>query len=142
MANTYNMGIDAIIYYGTAGTTAAGELENVRDVTVSCTRAEADASSRSSSWKLTMGGLLDVSVSFDLILEIDNTGFDALNAAYMSNTAIALLILDKASGEGPDADFVITEFSRNEPMGETISYNVTAKPAATARAPSWEGQST
>jgi len=142
MANSFNLGLDAIIYWGTAATTAAGELANVQDVVVSSSRAEIDASTRSSSWKLTMGGLLDVSIDFGLIMEVDDTGFDALKAAHFGNTAIALLVLDKPSGEGPDADFIVTKFDRDEGMGNTVSYSVTVKPAATGRAPSWEGAST
>ena len=78
MANKFNLGIDAIIYWGVAGSTPAVELDNVQDVSISCSRVEVDASTRSSSWKLTMGGLFDVSVDFGLIMEVDDTGFAAL----------------------------------------------------------------
>lgn len=40
-------------------------------------------------------------------------------------------------GEGLDADFSITNFTRNEPLEEAITASVTAKPTYSTRAPAW-----
>jgi len=57
-----------------------------------------------------------------------NAGFVAIKNAYFSGSAIALAILDGEDGEGLDADFAITSFSRSEPIEEAMTVSVTAKP--------------
>lgn len=41
-------------------------------------------------------------------------------------------------GEGLDADFSITNFSRKEALEEAITVSVTAKPTYSTRAPAWQ----
>ena len=48
-------------------------------------------------------------------------------------------ILDETSGQGLQADFSITNFSRNEALEEAITVSVTAKVTYSATAPSWIG---
>ena len=57
--------------------------------------------------------------------------------AYFNNTAIALAVLDGEGGSGLDADFSVTNFTRNEPLEEAITVNVTVKPTYVTRAPTW-----
>jgi DNA invertase Pin-like site-specific DNA recombinase len=66
-----------------------------------------------------------------------DTGFTALKNAYFNNTAIALAILDGENGEGLDADFSVTNFSRSEPLEEAVTVSVTVKPTYSTRAPAW-----
>lgn len=54
-----------------------------------------------------------------------DTGFAAIKTAYFTNTPLALLILD--------ADFSVTNFSRNEPLEEAITVDVTVKPTYSTR---------
>ena len=56
-----------------------------------------------------------------------DAGFTAIKNAFLASGLIALKILDKAGGQGPDGDFAITSFSRNEALEETITVSVTAK---------------
>jgi len=77
-------------------------------------------------------------VEFEMIWDTGDAGFAAIKDAYFNNTAIALAILDGANGEGLDADFSITNFSRNEPLEEAITVSVTAKPTYSTRAPAWK----
>jgi TP901-1 family phage major tail protein len=130
--------MEAKIYHGTAGTTATSELTNVKDVTLNLETGEADVTTRGNSgWRATVGTLKEGSVEFEMVWDSDDTGFAAIKNAYFNNTPIALAILDCANGEGLDADFSITNFSRNEPLEEAITVSVTAKPTYSTRAPAW-----
>jgi hypothetical protein len=130
--------MEAKIYHGPAGTTATSELTNVKDVTLNLETGEADVTTRGNSgWRATVGTLKDGSVEFEMVWDSDDSGFTAIKNAYFNNTPIALAILDCENGEGLDADFSITNFSRNEPLEEAITVSVTAKPTYSTRAPAW-----
>ena len=132
------LGMEAKLYYGAAGATAATELTNVKDVTLNLESGEADVTTRANAgWRATVGTLKTGSVEFEMIWDSDDAGFTAIKDAYFNNTPIALAILDEAGGEGLDADFSITNFSRKEALEEAITVSVTAKPTYSTRAPAW-----
>lgn len=132
------LGMEAKIYHGAAGSTATSELTNVKDVTLNLETGEADVTTRGNQgWRATVGTLKEGSVEFEMVWDSDDTGFTAIKNAYFNNTPIALAILDYENGEGLDADFSITNFSRNEPLEEAITVSVTAKPTYSTRAPAW-----
>jgi predicted secreted protein len=130
--------MEAKLYHGTAGTTATTEMPNVKDVTLNLEKGEADVTTRGNQgWRATIGTLKDGSIEFEMIWDSDDTGFTAIKNAYFGNTPIALLVLDAENGEGLDADFSVTNFSRNEPLEEAITVSVTVKPTYSTRAPEW-----
>jgi len=57
----------------------------------------------------------------------------------LHNNPIGLQILDAAAGQGLQADFSITNFSRSEALEEAITVSVTAKVTYSTTAPSWIG---
>jgi len=133
------LGMDAKIYYGTAGATATTELNNVRNVTLNLETGEADVTTRGNQgWRATVATLKNGTVEFEMLWDTGDAGFTAIKDAYFNNTPIALAILDGDNGEGLDADFSITNFSRNEPLEEAITVSVTAKPTYSTRAPTWK----
>ncbi len=138
MPTTIN-GHDCKIYHGTAGSTAATLLQYVRDATTNNGTVEADVSVRGYDDRLTDVTKLDRSITFDLLYVPADTGWQALNTAYQTRAAIALLILDglKATigSRGVDADFKITNFTRGESLDGKVIYSVTAKPTLSSRAP-------
>ncbi len=132
------LGMEAKLYYGVAGATATSELTNVKDVTLNLESGEADVTTRANAgWRATVGTLKTGSVEFEMIWDSDDAGFTAIKDAYFNNEPIALAILDEAGGEGLDADFSITSFSRKEALEEAITVSVTAKPTYSTRAPAW-----
>ena len=132
------LGMEAKLYYGRAGSTANTELNNVKDVTLNLETGEADVTTRGNQgWRATVATLKSGTVEFEMIWDTGNAGFTAIKNAYFNNTPIALAILDYENGEGLDADFSITNFSRNEPLEEAITVSVTAKPTYSTRAPAW-----
>jgi hypothetical protein len=122
------LGMNAKIYYGTAGTTASTELTNVRDVTITLEAGEADVTTRANSgWRATAPTLRECNLEFDMVWKTTDAGFTAVKTAFLNNDTIALLALSEAGGEGIDGDFSITNFSRNEALEEAITVSVTAK---------------
>jgi len=133
------LGMEAKLYHGAAGSTASTELTNVKDVTLNLETGEADVTTRGNQgWRATVATLKNGSVEFEMIWDTSDSGFSAIQQAYFDNTPIALAILDGESGEGLDADFSITNFTRNEPLEEAITVSVTAKPTYSTRAPAWK----
>jgi predicted secreted protein len=139
----YKLGMDAVIKYGAAGGTASTALTNVRNVTLNLEKGEADVTTRANNgWKATVGTLKDASIEFEMVWDTADAGFTALKNSFFGNTAIALLVLDAATGgQGLDADFMVTNFSREEPLDSAIMVKVTAKPTLSSRAPSWHAAS-
>jgi len=133
------LGMQAKLYYGPAGATAATELTNVKDLTLNLETGEADVTTRGNQgWRATIATLKNGSVEFEMVWDTTDAGFNAIQQAYFNNTAIAFAVLDGENGEGLDADFSITNFTRNEPLEEAITVSVTAKPTYSTRAPTWK----
>ena len=94
-----------------------------------------------------------------MVWDTSDEGFKALKNAYFNNSAIALFASENApkrsggnlrrrrtrrarkrarEGNGLDADFVVTSFSRQEPLEEALTVSVTCKPTLVTRAPIWK----
>ena len=128
MSQEFALGMNAKLYFGTAGTAAATEMSNVRDVTLTLEAGEADVTTRANQgWRATAPTLRECSVEFEMVWDPDDAGFTALKTAFLASSLVALKVLDKTGGQGPDGDFSITSFSRNEALEEAITVNVTAK---------------
>ena len=125
---TFILGKDAKLYHGPAGATATTEMTNVRDVTLTLEAGEADVTTRANSgWRATAPTLRECTCEFEMVWDPDDAGFTAIKNAFLASGLIALKILDKTGGQGPDGDFAITSFSRNEALEEAITVSVTAK---------------
>ena len=89
---------------------------------------EADVTTRANlGWRATAPTLRECTAEFEMVWDPTDAGFTAIKTAFLTAGMIALKILDKAGGQGPDGDFAITSFSRNEALEEAITVSVTAK---------------
>lgn len=132
------LGMNAVLRYGTAGTRATTALANVRNVTLNMETGESDVTTRANNgWRATVSTLKDASVEFEMVWEPNDIGFNVIKTAFLNNAALSLLVLSSATGEGLDADFMITSFTREEQLEEAIMVSVTAKPTLSTRAPAW-----
>ena len=133
------LGLDAKLFRGTAGTQAATEVTNVKDLTLNLESGEADVTTRATKgWKAYVATLKEASLEFSILYDPDDADFTAFQSAYFSNTPMALFISDgQDTAHGLDADFSITAFSMEQPLEEAISVSVTANPTASTRAPQW-----
>ena len=134
----YKLGLDAKIFHGTAGTKASTEMKNVTDVTLNLETGEADITTRAAEgWRITAATPTAASVESEVIWDTADAGFNAIQKAYCGNSALSLFGSD-GEGNGLDADFVVTSFSRSEPLEEALKVSVTCKPTLVTRAPIWK----
>lgn len=137
------LGMEAVLLYKTGGQDGAGSwtpMSNVRDVTLSLEAGEADVTTRANAgWRATVATLKEASVEWEMVWDTADAGFTAIKNAFFNNELIGLQILDETDGQGLQADFSITNFSRNEALEEAITVSVTAKVTYSETAPSWIG---
>ena len=139
------LGMEAKLYYKTGGVAGQGQwtlLPNVKDVTLSLERGEADVTTRANGgWKATVGTLKDASVEFESVWDTEDAGFTALQEAFMNGTPIGIAVMDgdiaTPGSQGLQADMAVTKFDRKEPLEEAITVSVTVKPTYSATAPAW-----
>ena len=139
------LGMEATLNYKVGGQGGAGawlELTNTKDVTLSLEAGEADVTTRGNDgWRAIVATLKEASIEFEMVWDTGDAGFDAIKDAYLGNDIIGFQILDGDSGEGLQADFMITSFSRSEALEEAIMVSVTAKVTYSTTPPSWIGGS-
>ena len=136
------LGMDAVLQYDAAGVAndSFTALTAARDVTFSMTVAEADVTDRGNGgWRAVVATLKEAEVSGELIWDDTNAGFTALRDAFLNNTAIGLWPVDHpgTGGQGLKADYMVTEFSREESLEDHIKVSFTAKVTRSATAPVW-----
>jgi len=138
------LGMDAKLYRndGTYEVPDWVEMTNVKDLTLTNEKGEADVTTRANQgWRATIGTLKDGSIEFEMVWDTDDETFTALQEAYFGNTNIEFAVLDgdieEAGSQGLRATMAIMSFTRNEPLEEAMSANVTAKPTYAEHAPEW-----
>lgn len=138
------LGLDCALYYNSAGyaTPAFTEITNCRDVTLNLEKNEADVTTRgSNSWRAMVGVLKDGSVDFQMIWDTEDTAFTAIKDAFFNNTVIDIAVMsgpiDDAESEGLRAEMSVINFTRNEPLEEAATVDVTVRPTYSANPPLW-----
>jgi len=136
-AGDYRVGIEGKFYYGTAGSQAGTEADNVDNCEVAMSTIMAEALRRGKTWKSKKPIAKEAAISW-MMYDIESDAFlAAIRAAFMNQTRVALWPTDATSGEGLDADFYISEFRRSEDNEGFITYNVKAEPTDELRDPAW-----
>ncbi len=137
------LGMEAKLLYKVGGQGGAGSwvvMGNTKDVTLNLEAGEADVTTRANSgWRATVATLKEASVEWEMVWDTADAGFTAIKNAFFDNDPIGLQILDETDGQGLQADFSITNFSRSEALEEAITVSVTAKVTYSATAPTWIG---
>lgn len=135
------IGLEAKLFYGTAGSQANTEAKNVKDVTLSLEAGSADITTRAASgWRVKKATLKEGSLEFGMNYDTEDTLCSTVLTNFLSGTAMAFFVTDGA-GTGLDADFTLTNCSIEQPLEEAISVSVTAEPTNiggnNGRAPAW-----
>lgn len=110
------IGLDAKLYYGAAGSTAATELTIVREVTMESSADDIVSAFRDGTYKSHEAGQLDLTVNVTMKLKSDNAGFQSFVTAFTGRSKIALKVISKTSGVGWDADFAVISMSEPQPI--------------------------
>ena len=139
------LGLDAKLYRNTSTTgTEWVELSNVKDVTLSLEKGEADVTTRANGgWRATVGTLKDASIEFQMVWDTDDDGFTAIQQAFFTNTPIEVAVMSgditDPESEGLQATCDVLSFTRNEALEEALLVDVSLKPTYAATAPQWIG---
>lgn len=144
MADNYVLGMDCKLYYGddlldggvtTPASNDWNELDNAKNVDIGGSTAETDITTRANAgWKATAVTLKDASLDFEMLWLPADSGFIALQTAWAARTQIALMALDgeetTSDAQGLASNFVVTDFSRAEPLDGAATVKVTVKPSS------------
>lgn len=133
-----NMSLDAKLYRGPAGSTAATEVNTCKDVSLKIKKGEAKISSRASRWALVKGAMKEAEFDVEFSSDANDLHLQALITAFVSDTPLAFKIADRASGQGLDADFEIMEMDDEQKLEEGVTIKFTIKPTYVSRYPQWK----
>jgi hypothetical protein len=136
-----------LYYSSTAGSAPseieANEMKNVKNATLTLGSALADITTRGSNGHQSQK---PVQSNWEISFDMENRPTDgdvvAVLDAYLAKSAIAILALDQDGGEGPNADFYVSQCDRGEPLDGTEVYSVTLVPTDENRAINWHLGST
>lgn len=118
---------------GTAGSPTWNPIAGAQDVTLAATADAQEISTRASRIREYLAGMLDFTVSFTLPYDTADDDYLALRDAFFNGTP-----LDLAVSDGPIATsgtqyyrfgFVVSDFSRSEPLNGAVTVNVELKPS-------------
>ena len=139
------MGFEGKLYYNTGASYESPtwtEIKNVKDLTLSLEKGEADATTRAAGgWRATKGALKDAAIEFQMVWDPADTEFAALHQAYLDGSQVDLAIMDgvmtDASSEGLRAVCEVLKFTRGENLEEVMTAEVSLKPTYSANPPAW-----
>jgi hypothetical protein len=139
------LGLDAKLYRntGTHGSPVFNEIPNTKDVTLALEKNTADVTTRGNNgWRAMVGVLKDGSVDFQMIWDTGDLDFGAVRDAFLNNTTIEFAIMSgvitATTSEGLLATFAVIKFTRNEPLEEALTVDVSIKPTyAPTTPPQW-----
>lgn len=138
------LGLNCKLYRNT-GTYAVPvweEIGNCRDVTLNMEKGEADVTTRSNNgWRAILGTLKDASIDFSMVWDTGDADFEAVRDAFLDNTLLDMAIMDGdiavAGSQGLRAEMSVLGFTRNEPLEEGVTVDVSIKPGYSTNAPDW-----
>lgn len=129
------VGKDCKLYYNTATHASPTWVEITKAINVSANlgKGEADASARYSGWKLTKGALKELEITFSYRHKQGaDTVFDALQAAYIADTAIEFAVMDAAitesGAQGPRAFCEVSAMNLTQELEGSQEFEFTLKP--------------
>jgi len=110
-------------------------MDNCTDVNLNLTAGEADVTTRANSgWKAVAATLKEASIDFEMLWKPSDAGFTAISEAWLNGDELSFACMDgdiTTSGKkGLAANFMVTNFSRSEPLTEAIKVSVTIKPSS------------
>lgn len=126
---------------GTYGSPTWNEITVTRDLTLNMTHGEAVASSRASEYEVTLATLKQVSIDFSTVLDTAGDDYAALKTAFLNRTTVDCAVADgaiaTAGTEYFRCDYVITNFTRSEPLQDVVTVDVTLKPTPSSNTPGY-----
>lgn len=140
---TTKVGLDCRAYYNASGDWNAPDFKHVASATEVSTNletGEADVSTRGSKWRKRLATLLDATITITAYFD-NSAAIAAFRAAYLSRSAIEVLILDgdinDTGAEGLRAICQVMSFSHSQPLEEGVTVEITLQPTVASHEPEW-----
>lgn len=128
---TQYMGFEGKLYIGTAGSTAATLLTNVRDVQIARSTNKGNTTVRGDGTAPPVETQRVTrriqSITWQMINDSDDTELETLRVADAAGTPVAVRMKDSATGKGFDGDCII-EISEGQPLDGEQTFDITAVP--------------
>jgi hypothetical protein len=136
-------GIKCAFYRGTAGTEAATLVPNIKDVELNLEYEQVDATTRESGeWGAKENTIKNASIATTVKWKKGDPHFEAFRDAYMSNTAISVLVMDGpkdvVGNQGFDADCKVSKFNVKQMIKDIVWVDLALEPAPSTRSPQWK----
>lgn len=144
MANEVRIGLDASLNRNTGNYASPtwAEMTNVRDVTLTLEKDEADVTVRGNNgWEAIVATLKRATIEFEMVAKADDTDLTAIKDAFLNNTILDMAVMDTTvttnGAQGLRAEMQVLSFTRSEPLTEGLTYSVRMKPTLATNAPTW-----
>jgi len=138
------LGLEGKLYYDESGVGGSTwkEIANVKDVTLTLNKAEADVSTRAGGgWRLTATTLKEAEITFEMPYDRANAAFLALRDAWLAGTTIGIAVMDgdiaTSGNQGLQVDCEVINFGRTEELEDSMRVPITLKPTTSTTAPAW-----
>jgi len=131
------IGLDGKMYYGDAGATPDTEATEVDDVNIKLSARLAEAIRRGKKFVTKKPSVLEAQLTFKIFVVEGDAFRVALRSAYMNKTRLAIYPTEEESGEGPNCDWYVTEFSEAQPNPDFLAHTVTCELTEELRDFSW-----
>lgn len=133
------MGFEGMLYCGTAGSTAASLVENVKDISLNLDVERGNTTVRGDSSAPPIETedvtIRKCGIEFGMINDDTDTILQDLLEAASLGTGVALRLKDYSAGKGPDADYTLS-VSWGKPLNGEQLITFTASPSRSyGRAP-------
>ncbi len=139
-----SVGRAAVLDYqtdGVGGVAGWNTVNTARDITVTSEWAEADASAKELV-DVVLPASMSLSVEAELVTDVDDTHYKALQSAYEAGTSMGFRALSKAStGAGWVFDGVILQWNETKNRKDEQTTSITIKPTPSSTAPAWQDAS-
>ncbi len=117
------------------------EIANVKDIKQPLEKDKADVTTRKSRYKATKGTLRGISIDIPMEYDTEDDALIALQTAYLTDTTIALAVLDGDATVigtmGFWADFEVTKMEKDEALADSQMVTFTVEPAWGSVPPEW-----
>jgi len=142
------LGLEGVLYRnsGSYGSPTLVAVTNIKDLTLNLEKNTSDVTTRGSNgWRQMLGVLKDASVDFNMLWDTSDANFTAIQTAFLATTVSAQTIeffvmsadVDESDSQGLRASFMVEKFTKNEPLEEAQTVDVTIRPITATNAPQW-----
>lgn len=117
------------------------EANLVKDITLNLSKAEADATTRASSWKLVKASTKEAAIDGEILYDVTDAAFELLRDAFISGATLGVACLSgpktESNAEGLWADMQVLKFDRSEALEGVQAASFTLKPTVSNVPPEW-----